>query len=135
MATCLIYEATPSTSVVANNGVLPLTTLLRKRGCATLQGTNSVILTKAGYYEITSTITFTAPATGTASVQAQLNGTNVVGATASTSILTANTEIRSLTINAIVRVFCNQENAVLTLLNSGIAIATSNVSLSVKYLG
>ena len=135
MCSNLLYLITPTASAINTNEVLPLTTIARRKGCAVQSGTNSALLNKAGYYEVTATITFTAPVAGNATINLQLNGVNVTGATASTTIATETTEIAELVVNAIVRVYCNQGPATLTLVNSGIAINASNVSLSVKYLG
>ena len=58
-----------------------------------------------------------------------LNGFNAI-----TTIDTATTQNASLSLNGIVRVYCG-EVATLTLKNIGIPVNTSNVSLSVEYLG
>jgi hypothetical protein len=131
----LIFMNTTTASSVQANGVIPLTNIARRRGSAIQNGTNSVILNNSGYYKITATITFTAPATGVVTLQAQKNGTLIQGMQSSTTITTATTEVRSLTISGIVRVFCNEGIATITLVDTGVAINTSNVSLDIEYLG
>lgn len=135
MYTNLIYEITPTPSVVTENAILPLTTIARRKGCIVQNGSNSVMLNKAGYYEVNAVVTLTAPAAGNASINLQLNGVNVSGATARTTITTATTQSVQLVISAIVKVYCNQAPATLTLVNGSLPINTSNISLSVKYLG
>ena len=131
-----IYLITPTTASVTAGGVLPLTTVARRQcGCVTQLGSDSVILERAGYYKVTATMTFTAPATGDVTLNLTKDGNPVAGATASTTISTANTETRSLTIDAIVRVGCCNGSSVLQLVNAGVAVNTSNISLDVIYLG
>ena len=135
MADSLILMTTPTTANVLANGVLPLSTISRRVGRIITSSNNSVILYAPGYYDIDVTVTFTAPEAGTASIELQSNGATIPGATASTTITTADTEVRSLTIPGyIVRTFCNVP-ITLTIVNSGVAIDTSNIALSVKYLG
>ena len=98
-------------------------------------GSDSVILERPGYYKVTATETFTAPATGEVTLRLTQDGNAVPGAVASTSIVTANTETRSLTVSAIVRVTCCSGSSVLQLVNADSAIQTSNISLDVVYLG
>ena len=135
MSNSLIMMTTTTASSVLANGIIPLTTINRRRGGVVNGGTNSVLLGRPGYYKINANITFTAPAAGIVAVKLQKSGLDVVGATASTTITTATTEVRSLSISALVRVFCNEDLATLTLVNNGVAITTSNVEIDVEYLG
>lgn len=131
----LIYMTTTTNASVLANGVIPLTTIQRRTGCALQDGTNSIIFRAAGYYKVNGSITFTAPVAGNVTITAQKNNINIPGITASTTITTANTEIRTLNINGIVKVFCSERGSSLTLVNSGVAITVQNVSLDVEYLG
>lgn len=130
----LIYLATPNANSVAANGILPLTTIVRKRGGSIQQSNDSIVLGASGYYKVSLTATFTAPAAGVVSLQLSQDGVAVQGATASTTITTATTEVRSLSIDAIVRVSCCGGPVTLTILNSGVAINTSNIAINVEYL-
>lgn len=134
MCSSLLFMTTPTASTVLTDGVVPLTTIVRRRGCAIENGTNSVVLNRPGYYKVTATVTFTAPAAGNVVLQLQKNGTAIPGITASGTVTTATTEINTLVINGIVRVFCNEGVATLTLVNTGVGITTSNVSLTVDYI-
>ena len=135
MSKDLIFMTTTTNASVLANGVIPLTTIQRRTGCALVDGTNSVILRASGYYKVNGSITFTAPAAGTMTVALQKNNVNVPGITASTTITTPNTEVRTLNISGIVRVFCSERGSSLTLINSGLAITVQNVSLDIEYLG
>ncbi len=135
MANSLIMMTTTTSNAVLANGVIPLTTISRRRGQVINGGTNSVLLGRPGYYKVNATITFTAPVAGIVILEAQKNGIDIVGMTASTTVDTATTEVRSLSISGIVRVFCNEDLATLTLVNNGVAITTSNVEIDVEYLG
>ncbi|MBR3208858.1 MAG: hypothetical protein IKF82_01175 [Bacilli bacterium] len=134
MNNSLIFMTTTTNSSVLENGVIPLTTVQRKR-CRSIQnGTNSIILNSPGYYKVNASITFTAPAAGDISIVLQKNNIDVPGITASTTITTATTEVRTLNISGIVRVFCNEGIATLTLVNSGLAATIQNVAFDVEYL-
>lgn len=135
MSNSLIMMATPTASSVLANGVVPLTTITRRRyQCVTSNG-NSIVLNRPGYYKVNASVTFTAPVAGDVTISAQKNGLDIVGMTASTTITTADTEVRTLNISGIVRVTCGEGFGTLTLINSGVAITTSNVEIDVEDLG
>jgi hypothetical protein len=72
----------------------------------------------------------TAVGAGDVTITAYANGQPIPGITATETITTAETEIRTITLHGIVRVRC--EPIAITLVNeSEVAIATSNVALSV----
>ncbi len=135
MCPSLIYLTTTApTSVGATNGVVPLLTIQRKSGCTLETNLNSVLLKKAGYYKVVATITFTTPAAGLVSIQAQKNNASINGMSASATVTTATTEVNTITITGIVRVLCSEAPAVFTLINTGIPITVSNVSLAIEYV-
>lgn len=131
----LIMMITPTASSVVSGGVLPLSTIARRTGRVITNSGDSILLNCPGYYKVIATITFTAPAEGDATISLQKNGVDVPGIIASTTVSTAETVISSLTLNGIVRVFPVDSIATLTLVNSGIAIDTSNIEIDVEYLG
>ena len=135
MSNSLIMMTTPTSSSVLANGIIPLTTISRRRGQVITNTTDNIILNKAGYYKVNASVTFTAPVAGDATITLQKNNVDVVGATASTTITTADDEVRTLNISAIVRVGCCEGISTLTLLNTGIEITTSNIEIDVEYLG
>lgn len=135
MNNSLIFMTTTTSSSVLANGVIPLTTIQRRRNRSIQNGTNSVILNTPGYYQINASVTFTAGAAGVATISLQKNNVDVPGVTASTTITTATTELRTLNINGIVRVNCGEGIATLTLVNSDLAVTIQNVALDVEYLG
>lgn len=130
----LIYLVTPTTASVAQGGVLPLTTIVRRRGSSIQQSNDSIVLGAPGYYHVSTTVTFTAPAAGTVTLSLRQDGTQIQGGVASTTITTATTEVRSLNLNAIVRIPCNSSPVTLTVVNTGVAITTSNIAIDVEYL-
>lgn len=132
----LIYVATTTPSAVLANGTLPLATIVRRRGRDVNLSGNSIAITDTGsnYYRVTVTATFTAPVAGTIALDLQQNGVAVTGATASTTITTATTEVRSLSFTAIVRTFnCGTIDS-LTVINSGLAATFSNIAVDVEKL-
>lgn len=132
----LIDVATTATSAVIANGTLPLATIVRRRGCDVNLSGNSIAITDMGsnYYLVTVNATFTAPVAGTIALALQQNGVTVTGATASTTITTATTEVRSLSFQAIVRTFNNIGIDSLAVVNTGLAATFSNISVSVVKL-
>ena len=134
MNNSLIYMINNGVSSVLANGVIPLTTIARRRGKCIQNDSNSIILNAPGYYKVNVTVTLSAGAAGIVSIALQKNGITIPGMTGATTITTATTENRQVVINGIVRVNCYEGAAALTLVNTGIAITTSNVSIDVEYL-
>jgi hypothetical protein len=132
-----IYVAnTNSTSVVAN-GIVPLGSQpVRRRGCDINLSGNSIAIIDEGsnYYKVSVSATLTAPAAGNVILNLQRDGTNVTGATATTSIATATTEVRNLSFTAIVRTFDCCGITALTLVNAGVAATYTNVAVTVEKL-
>lgn len=128
-----IYVATTSSTAVVANGTLPLTTTVRRRGNDINLSGNAVAINDCGsnYYLVLVNATFTAPVAGVVTLNLQQNGTNVVGATASTTITTATTEVRSLSFTAIVRTFNNIGIDSLSVVNTGVAATFSNIAMEV----
>lgn len=132
----LIYVANTNSASVVANGTLPISTVVRRRGCEINSSGNAITICDNGsnYYLVTITATFTAPVAGVVGITLQQNGTNVTGATASTTITTATTEVRSLSFTAVVRTFnCNSIDT-LSFVNSGVAATYSNIAVSVEKL-
>ena len=131
-----IYVATTASSAVVANGVLPLATIVRRRGNDVNLSGNSIAITDCGsnYYKVTVNATFTVPVAGIVTLALQQNGVNVTGATASTTVTTALTEVRSLSFTADVRTFNNQGIDSLTIVNSGVAATFSNIAITVEKL-
>lgn len=134
MRTNLTFMTTTTEQSVLANGIIPLTTIQHKYQTATLPVSNGIILTKPGYYNVTGSVTVTAPAEGDVTISLQRNGVDVTGITATETISTADTEYRTLNISGIVRVGCCDPNATLTIVNSGVAITVQNANLYAEYL-
>ena len=134
MNNSLIYLTTPSTATVAENEVLPLTTIVRRRGQCIQQSNDSVVLGAPGYYHVTVNATFTAPVAGDVTFELRQDNLPVSGGTATQTITTAETEVRSISFESIIRVPCCAAPVTLSVVNTGVAITTSNISLAVEYL-
>lgn len=135
MSNCLIYLATPNVANVPSEGTLPLTTIVRRRGQNIQQSSDSILLGAPGYYHVSVSTTFTAPATGVVTNTLRVDGVAVQGANASTSISTATTQVGSLSFEGIVRVPCCGAPVTLTVTNDGVDITSSNIAVAVEYLG
>lgn len=99
----------------------------------------SVTLQHSGIYHITANITFTAPTAGNAIFQLAENGVVISGASATETITTATTEVKTTTLDYYVLV---DKGCVLgtpsviiksiSILNSGIGTTISNVVFNVE---
>lgn len=130
----LIYLSSPNPLSVLSGATLPLNTIVRRRGCSIQKSGDSIILGASGYYHVSITETFTAPVAGVVTSQGRVDNIPVTGATASETITTATTEVRSLSYDFIVRVNCCNGPVTLSFVNSGVAINTSNIAVAVEYL-
>lgn len=135
MCNGLIYMITPTPVEVLSGGTLPLSTIARRRSTGVNVENNTIVLSVPGYYKVNAQITLSATAPGDVKISAYKNGVAIPGITATETITTATTEVRTLSLSGIVRVFCNDGVATISLVNeSDVAITTSNISLSVEYL-
>ena len=128
-----IYMINTNSASVLANGVVPLN-VAKRNNCAIIPGNDGAVLRKPGYYDVTATVTFTAPAAGDISLAVQKNGVTVPGITAVETITTANTEFRTVTLQGIVQVLCHEGTPVLTIVNTSAApITVTNASFKVIY--
>lgn len=124
-----LFVITPTVSDVAAGGALPLSTVARRITPRIALGSDSANVSVPGYYELNATITFTAAAAGDVTITAFQNGEAIPGITATETVTTATTEVRTIALHGIVRVRC--EPIAITLVNTGdTAITTSNIALS-----
>lgn len=130
----LIYLVTPTLASILADGILPLSTIARRRSSAIQQSNDSILLNAPGYYKVSLNITFTAPAAGDVTVELRQDGVAVPGATATETITTATTEVRTISFDVIVRVPCCGAPSTLTFVNTGVAISSSNIAVNVEYL-
>lgn len=130
----LIYLVTPTLASILADGILPLSTIARRRSYAIQQSNDSILLNAPGYYKVSLNITFTAPEAGDVTVELRQDGVAVPGATATETITTATTEVRTISFDAIVRVPCCGAPSTLTFVNTGVAISSSNIAVNVEYL-
>lgn len=124
-----VFVANNVSAAVAANASIPLGTIQRRYGCALNAASAGVTITQKGYYLVNATITFTAPAAGVVAISLQDNGQQVVGVTAAESVTTPTTEQHTIALTGIVRSLSGSD--VLTLVNTGIAMTPSIVSLNV----
>ena len=124
-----VFVANNVSADVAVNASIPLGTIQRRYGCALNATSTGVTVSQKGYYLINATITFTAPAAGVVAISMQDNGQQVVGIAAAESVAVAATEQHTIALTGIVRSLYGSD--VLTMVNTGIAMTPSIVSLNV----
>lgn len=126
-----IYATTTTSSAVASGGIIPLTTIARKPCCSCIELINNgLIFKRAGYYRVSGTITFTG--TGEVSITSSKNGITIPAL--ATGLTGSATTTYTLPIDGIIRVYCGEQPAVITFINSGVAITISNLSLEAEYI-
>lgn len=135
MANSLIMMGTTTATDVLENGVVPMNSILRRRGQVLTSNSDNIFLNRPGYYKVNASVTFISAETGVATLVLQKDNVNIPSLTASTSVDTATTEVSTLNISGIVRVNCGEGFASLSLVNIGIPITTSNVEIDIEYLG
>lgn len=126
-----------STSVLADSVVPIGTTLVTGYDRSNIErvGNSIVIYDRCSNgYKVTANVTFTAPVAGTITLLMQQNGVNITGATASTTITTATTEVRNLSFSTIVKSTSGSTNDIITLLTGSLAITASNIEFDVERL-
>lgn len=107
----LLGTKTVNTQTVATNGVVNLGAVYRKyckkNACGiptfAFDG-NNITLNQRGMYKITVTANVSATAAGDVTLQLAEGGTNIISASATETITTANTEVRNMTIDYIILV-------------------------------
>lgn len=128
----LTYAITTTSSSVASDSNIPLTTLARKSKCSNIGLiNNALVFTAPGYYRISGTVTFTAEA-GIFTLNVLKNGSAVPGITASLTTVADTTY--TIPINGIIRVYCGEQPTTILLQNAGVAITITNVSIETEYL-
>lgn len=131
----LIYMITPNPVSVSEGGQLPLSTIARRTGRILKNNSDSIILGAPGYYAVTVNVTFTAPVAGDVTINVQKSSINIPGLTATETVGTAETEVHTLTISGIIRTMPFEGASVLSIVNSGVAIDTTNITIAIEYLG
>lgn len=129
-----LYIATTTSTPVAINGIVPFNTTVRRKGFDIQRGGGGAVIEDCGsnYYDVDVSLTFTAPVAGVVTFKLQQNGADVVGATASTTITTPTTEVRSLSFPATIRTFNCGSIDTLTVVCTGVAVTLSNATMRVR---
>lgn len=118
---------------VSSNNAIPLFINYAQSCSGMISTGNSIIVYRPGYFLVTITVTATAAAAGNIVLSLQKNGVDIPGITATETITTPDTEVRTLTLQGVFRVTCNEGKPLLTLINkSTIDITTTNVSVTIE---
>lgn len=127
MCKSAIYVVNTASQSVAVNGTVALGSAIRKFGCAVNLNGNSVLLDEAGYYAVDVSVTAAPTTAGTVTITLYNNGVAVPGATASAAVSTAGNPV-NLSFESLVRVGCNGNTGVLTVVLSGTASTVTNIA-------
>lgn len=135
-----------SSQEVAVDGLINLGTTYRKfiskNKCGfptfSLNG-NSITINHKGMYHVTVVATVSAPVAGDVTLQLALNGNLLAGALATETITTADTELRTLTIDYFVLVdddivlnYNTVASDTLTVINTGVESTIENIIVNVE---
>ena len=128
-----LFVITPTAADVTEGGTIPLGQTARRVSTEIQLSSDSIQARgnecRGSYFKVSGTVTFTAPAAGLVTIALRKNGADLAGIVSSASVTTATTQVTTLPIDGIVRLD-RGETGVFTLVNEGVAINVSNVSLS-----
>lgn len=105
MSKSILYVANPTSTTVTAGNAIPLGSVIRRYGCGTNVGATTIYINSPGYYDVDFAGTFTGTA-GDVTVNVVSNGLAIAGATASETITTATTEIHSISIPTVTKIYC-----------------------------
>lgn len=129
-----LFAITPTAYEVPADGLIPLSQIARRISPAIVLDSNSITIPggecKTAYYQVSGTVTFTAPTADDVSIELRKDGVAVPGIVSSASVTTVNTQLVTLPIEGIVKVD-KGTLSVLTIVNTGVAISLVNCALSV----
>lgn len=112
----LIYLSNGNAGAIVAGNTIPLGNIVRKEGSACTLSGDGVYLREAGYYVVDASATF-GGTVGNVTVNVNQNGLKVASATE--SIVTAATEIHSVSIPSVVRVYCCAGSTITLTVDSG----------------
>lgn len=133
MSKSAIYVANISAPTVADGGIVPLGSILRRYGCNINMDGNAITLCGQGYYLVTVSATVTPSAAGTVTLLAQKDGVPIAGAEASATAGATDIAI-TLPITCTVRNACGGESSLLSLLLTGGEAVVNNLAVTVEKL-
>lgn len=134
MAKPSIYVANIAETSVEANQAIPLGNIVKRpcnRNLVLSGNTINVSDCYQNYYDVVVSATFTAPAAGDVTLELRQNGVPVIGATATETITTAETETRSISFSATIRATSGCIIDQLQVINAGVPAAFTNVSVRV----
>ena len=133
MAKSLIYTALTTAATPAIGNTVPVGSIVRRKGCGVSADGSVINLTDPGYYDVEIEATVAAAAVGSVVLQLQANGVAVPGATATVSISTANTQVETIGISAVVRVMCCTDTMLSIRVSGTTAPTISNLAVKVVH--
>lgn len=130
----IVLNNRESTSITVGN-TIPFPIIVRRREEGIQQSNDTITIVnnrKSNYYEVSVTITFTAPVTGTAIIRLYQNGVAIPGALIASTVNTATTEYNTISLDTVIRTYCQDCLTTLTLVVDGIDITIQNAIFKVK---
>jgi hypothetical protein len=118
-------------SSLAVDSIYSPNTVIRKFGDNIRLAGNGIVIKGAGYYKINAIVSVLVPTAGDVVATLYKDGVAVSGATATAST-SANNDYAIIPITALIRVGCNCEDAVLTVVMSGSATTSNNLAITVE---
>lgn len=132
MCKSLIYTANTTPLAATVGAPINIGTTVRRIGNGIIADETSFRLRDAGYYDITVSATFTAAAPGDVTIAVYRDGVPIIGAEATETVTTANVEYRSVTVPTTVRVHCNHDSAMITIIPETTAPTITNLAVQIE---
>lgn len=127
----LIYTANTAGAAVPIGNTVPLGSIIRRYGnCISANGA-VINIRERGYYDVDISATFTAAAAGNVTLTLLQDGVPVPGATATSTIDTATTQVENIAIAATVRVMCCGNSNISVIVGGTTAPTISNMAVQV----
>ena len=125
----LLYTSNTTSQTVAPGGSIDLGYISRKYGNNITLNGNTIIFHSAGYYDLDLNAIFAATA-GNVKVDIIQNGTSIASATE--TIATAATEVHSLAINTVVRVYCCMNSTISVVVDEDSTATPTLTSVTIR---
>lgn len=132
MCKALIYTVNSASTAATLNAPVEIGSIIHKYGCAIHSDSSSFRITDSGYYDIDVSATFTAAVPGDVTLNVYSNGVLIPGATATETVTTANTEIRSVHFSATTKLNCWRDTKMLTIVATGTAPTITNIAVQIE---
>lgn len=125
-----IYAVNTATATIAEGGIYPPSTVIRRYGQACQMAANGITLNGCGYYDAAVTATVTGTVAGAVTLAVYQDGVAVPGMTATQTVKAVGDSV-TLGASGIVRVVPSRSQSTLTVVISGQPVTGTNLAIDI----